>query len=348
MSATLMAKPEKNNIQMKPSRESRSSSPRSTGQQSEGAPHRTTGHEAAIETVAAPPDMLMPESARMSVKQRTIRRQTDAAQTELLTFEQEQAVALRMEQAKSDPLRQREFEQARQTLILANMGLVGSVARRYQCSGFVLEDLVQEGTLGLIQAVDRFDYRAGVRFSTYGLFWIRQAIFKAMAERGRVIRLPSHIHDSLRHLHKTRQRLMDTFGRQATMQELADAEGMTLEQISQLLAAMVVPLSLDSPVGEEQSTSLGELIPAGEAADPLEQVARRSLTPILLEALKILTQQEQDVVIARYGLDGEEPRTLEELSRAWKRGRERLRQIEVLALQKLRRNSRLRSTVIEG
>jgi RNA polymerase primary sigma factor len=269
-------------------------------------------------------------------------RKKESGSTELLDFEQEQALARRMEWAKSQPNRQREYEQARQTFILANIGLVRSVARHYSCAGFVPDDLVQEGTLGLIQAVDRFDYRQGVRFSTYAVAWIKQAIMKAMTDRGRPIRLPSHVHDRWRHLQQTRQTLGQKLGRPVTNEELAHAEKMTVEQVSQLEAAMVAPIELDAPMSKEQSTSWADLIATGDAEDPLLQVTRQSLGPILQQALQILSPQEQDVVIARYVLDGEEPRSLEELSRTWKRGRERLRQIEVQALQKLRRHNHLR------
>lgn len=356
MPATLMVMPENNHIQANFLWDAHAASQTVDSQRENFLPalvsDRTgaAGQPATLPAIpgqeAAPEATLERIADQSTANQRNLYREKETSPKGLLNFEQEQALARRMAATKSHPGRQREYEQARQTFILANMGLVGSIAHRYQCAGFVLEDLVQEGTLGLIQAVDRFDYHQRVRFSTYATWWIKQAILKAIADRGRVIRLPSHIHDRLRHLQQTRQTLGEKFGRTPTMQELAQAEKMTVEQISQLLAATVSPLSLDAPVGEEHSTSLADLIPAGASDDPLAQVMRQSLGPILQQALQILNRQEQDVVIARYGLDGEEPRSLDELSRAWKRGRERLRQIEVQALQKLRRHSHLKSLAL--
>lgn len=259
--------------------------------------------------------------------------------SDLLHFEQEQALGRRL----SQPNTTKDYEQARQTLILANLRLVSTVARKYQSDAFGFDDLMQEGSIGLIQAVDRFEYRLGLRFSTYALWWIKQAILRAMAERGRLIRVPAPVHADLRRLQQARQQLSDRLGRTPTREELIHAVGMTEQKVSLLLSTAMLPTSLDAPVGQEPDTRVADLIPAPDGSDPLQLATSQDTRQVLIQAVQTLSEQEQELLIARFGLNGEEPHTLEELSVILHRSRERLRQMELKALQKLRRQACLRS-----
>ena len=256
----------------------------------------------------------------------------------LLGLEQEQRLGQRMARGRTAQVR----DEARQTFILSNLRLVSSVARRYQNDALSYEDLMQEGTIGLINAVDRYDYTLGLRFSTYALWWIKQAILRALSERGRMIRVPAPVHAELRRLVQMRQRLSEATGHMPTHEELGRALDMPVDKVVLLLKTAQTPLSLDMPVGKEQETRMGDLIPDEERADPLTQVTADDTGETLRRALKTLSPSEQELLIARFGLDGEEPRTLEELSRKMRLSRERLRQTEVKALQKLRRVGLLR------
>jgi RNA polymerase primary sigma factor len=254
---------------------------------------------------------------------------------DLLSAPQEQDLVRRM----AHPRSRAEYEAARQALITANMRLVAFVARRYQRGTLLLEDLVQEGAIGLIQAIDRFDYRQGVRLSTYALWWIRQAILRALSEQGDLIRLPVHVQTSLRRLQQAQQRLSLRLERSPSEEELAQAAGLTEEQVNQLFARSLSVISLETPAGPTQETALGDLIPAPEESDPALQVARNDRGDLLRQALDALSPKEQEIVTWRFGLEGEEPKSLEEVSRACGVSRERVRQMEVRALQKLRRQA---------
>lgn len=258
---------------------------------------------------------------------------------ELLSFAQEQALARQAAEGRSP----QEREQARQKLILANQRLVYKIARQFQNAPISQEDLAQEGMCGLIHAVDNFKYQMRVRFSTYAVLWIRQAIMHALTNQGRLIRMPAHVYDSLRQLQQTRQKLSNQLGRTPSLLELAQELDVPEAKVTQLLAASLLPLSFDAPVGEEQDTRLGDMIEAPDTCDPLQLATQQSVGQSVREALQILTPQEQEILIARYGLNGEEPCTLDELSRIRKSSRERLRQIEMKALHKLRRNTHIKS-----
>ena len=284
------------------------------------------------------PVALSPQARAASTSEGAARTGPQSSGSALLELEQEQRLGWRMAHGRTA----RERDEARQTLILSNRGLVASVACRYQNDALSHEDLVQEGMIGLISAVDRYDYTLGLRFSTYAVWWIKQAISHALAERGRMIRVPAPVHAELRRLLQTRQRLSEVSGRMPTNEELGRALEMTPDKISLLLKTAQTPLSLDMPVGREQDTRMGDLIPDGERADPLMQVTADDTGETLRRALKTLSPSEQELIVARFGLDGEEPRTLEELSRKMRLSRERLRQTEVKALQKLRRVGLLR------
>ncbi len=259
-----------------------------------------------------------------------------AGKVALLTHEQEISLARRMEVARSAW----DVEDAKNTLVLANLRLVASVARRYLGHGLPIEDLMQEGTIGLIRAVERFNYRKGYRFSTYAIWWIRRAISRAIADQARLIRLPVHVTDTLGRINKTRGTLRESLGRMPTRAELAEALKMTEEKLGELLRGAVEPLSLETPIGEEGESRLADLIPAPDAHNPVAEATRGALRDELMAALDELTPREKDVILLRYGLDGDEPRTLEEVGRALDVTRERVRQIESSALAKLRKRGR--------
>lgn len=261
-----------------------------------------------------------------------------AGRVALLTHEEEKALARRM----ANPRSKRDAEDAKNTLILANLRLVASVARRYLGHGLPIEDLMQEGTIGLIRAVERFNYMKGFRFSTYAIWWIRRAISRAIADQARLIRLPVHVTDTLGRINKTRGNLRERLGRMPTRAELAEALTMSEEKLSELLRGVVEPLSLDMPIGEEGESRLADLIPATDAQNPVVEATRTALRDELMIALDELTEREKDVIMLRYGLDGDEPRTLEEVGRALEVTRERVRQIEASALTKLRKRNRTR------
>lgn len=238
---------------------------------------------------------------------------------------------------------------AREALITNNMRLVNSIAQRYLGRGLSLEDLIQEGVIGLIRAVEKFNWRRGFRFSTYATHWIRQAILRAVANSGRSIRLPAYVVDTLARLSRLRSELESTLGRAPTRTELAQSAGLTEARLIEILQGAVDPLSLDAPVGEADSTrSLAEVIPADESAGPSARVFRHAVQEEVSRALKSLTPREQEVLRRRFGLNGYVPQTLEEVGKVLHITRERARQLELQALEKLRGNragARLKETL---
>ncbi len=284
------------------------------------------------------PDELEPVAELEESTQAWLRR---AGKVSLLTHEQEIRIAQSIEIARA---RHNELDErrAKEALILANLRLVASVARRYLGHGMPIEDLMQEGTIGLMRAVERFNYRKGYRFSTYAIWWIRRAISRAIADQARLIRLPVHVTDTLGRINKTRGTLRERLGRMPTRAELASALNMTEEKLSDLIRGAVEPLSLETPIGEEGESRLADLIPAKDEHNPVSEATRGALRDELMAALDELTPREKDVIMLRYGLDGDEPRTLEEVGRALEVTRERVRQIESSALTKLRKRSRNR------
>ncbi|HZP84759.1 MAG TPA: sigma-70 family RNA polymerase sigma factor [Chthonomonadaceae bacterium] len=301
-----------------------------------------------VALVARPPEAAIPDEPEPSLDelepgpseleectQAWLRR---AGRFSLLTHEQEIALARRME----NPRHPQDARDAKDTLVAANLRLVASVARRYLGHGLPIEDLMQEGTIGLIRAVERFNYRKGYRFSTYAIWWIRRAISRAIADQARLIRLPVHVTDTLGRINRARGTLRERLGRAPTRAELAEAVKMSEERLGELLRGAIEPLSLETPIGEEGESRLADLIPASDVHNPVAEATRGALREELMAALDELTERERDVILLRYGLDGDEPRTLEEVGRALEVTRERVRQIESSALAKLRKRSRNR------
>ena len=230
----------------------------------------------------------------------------------------------------------REGDEAHQAFVLANLRLVVSIAKRYQFSGLPLLDLVQEGNLGLIHAVDKFDWRKGFKFSTYATWWIRQAISRGVANSARTIRLPVHANDSVAQLQSARSELEARLRRPATRAELADALGITEERVAECMRFAAAPLSLEEPLGAEQDAELGDLVADPSAASPIELAILATLPREVATLLGSLSDRERLVISLRYGLDGHGPRTLEEVGGHFELTRERIRQIEAKAMAKLR------------
>jgi len=253
-----------------------------------------------------------------------------AGKTSLLTSAQEVRLAKRIEQGDSA---------AREHMVNANVRLVASVARRYMGRGLPLEDLMQEGTIGLLRAVEKYNYRRGYRFSTYATHWIRQAISRGLANQGRSIRLPAHVIDAISRLHRVREQLREDLGRAPTREELAVAAGVTEKKLMQLIRCAAQPVSLEAPITEDGELRVGDLLPAGEESSPAERAFHYRVREEVDIALSALTVRERDVITLRYGLGDDDPLTLEETGRRLSITRERARQIEGKALEKLRHSS---------
>ncbi len=227
-------------------------------------------------------------------------------------------------------------EEARRQLIQANLRLVVSVAKKYIGSSMSFMDLVQEGNIGLMRAVEKFDYRRGNRFSTYATWWIRQAVTRAIAEQSRLIRLPVHLSESITHLRRAIYKLEQSLEREPTPEEIAQALGMSLRKVKRLLQAASQPVSLEQPLNSDREGRIGELL-ADESQDtPIEIAAQRMLQEELVQALNELPERERKVLLMRYGLADGQRRTLEEVGVAFGITRERTRQIEAEALRRLR------------
>ena len=255
----------------------------------------------------------------------------DIGRVPLLSAEEEVELAKRM---------QEDDVAAKKRLSEANLRLVVSIAKRYVGRGMLFLDLIQEGNLGLMKAVEKFDYQKGFKFSTYATWWIRQSITRAIADQARTIRIPVHMVETINKLTRVQRLLLQELGREPTPEEIAEKMGVTEERVREIQKIAQDPVSLETPIGEEEDSHLGDFIEDEKTATPSDSVATTMLKEQLLSVLDTLTPREEKVLRLRYGIDDGKPRTLEEVGREFNVTRERIRQIEAKALRKLRHPSR--------
>jgi RNA polymerase primary sigma factor len=282
-----------------------------------------TGEAAPEEELAIPEGVALDDPVRMYLK--------EIGRVPLLTPEEEVQLAKRVEAGD---------DEAKRRLAEANLRLVVSIAKRYVGRGMLFLDLIQEGNLGLIKAVEKFDYRKGYKFSTYATWWIRQAITRAIADQARTIRIPVHMVETINKLIRVSRQLLQELGREPAAEEIAREMDMSEERVREIMKIAQEPVSLETPIGEEEDSHLGDFIPDEDAPAPADAASFMLLKEQLEEVLETLTPREEKVLRLRFGLDDGRARTLEEVGKVFDVTRERIRQIEAKALRKLRHPSR--------
>ena len=273
--------------------------------------------------MAVPDGVSIEDPVRMYLK--------EIGKVPLLTAEEEKDLAMKMEAGDME---------AKKRLAEANLRLVVSIAKRYVGRGMLFLDLIQEGNLGLIKAVEKFDYRKGYKFSTYATWWIRQAITRAIADQARTIRIPVHMVETINKLIRVQRQLLQELGREPYPEEIAEKMGLPVERVREIQKISQEPVSLETPIGEEEDSHLGDFIQDDNVPVPADAAAFTLLKEQLVEVLSTLTEREQKVLRLRFGLDDGRARTLEEVGKEFSVTRERIRQIEAKALRKLRHPSR--------
>lgn len=276
-----------------------------------------------LNDLSVPPGVKINDPVRMYLK--------EIGRVDLLSGDQEIALAERIEEGD---------EEAKRRLAEANLRLVVSIAKRYVGRGMLFLDLIQEGNMGLIKAVEKFDYRKGFKFSTYATWWIRQAITRAIADQARTIRIPVHMVETINKLIRVQRQLLQDLGREPSPEEIAEDMDLTPEKVREILKIAQEPVSLETPIGEEDDSHLGDFIEDQDATSPSEHAAYELLKEQLEDVLDTLTDREENVLRLRFGLDDGRTRTLEEVGKVFGVTRERIRQIEAKALRKLRHPSR--------
>ncbi len=276
-----------------------------------------------LNDLSVPPGVKINDPVRMYLK--------EIGRVDLLSGEMEIQLAKRIEEGD---------EEAKRRLAEANLRLVVSIAKRYVGRGMLFLDLIQEGNMGLIKAVEKFDYRKGYKFSTYATWWIRQAITRAIADQARTIRIPVHMVETINKLIRVQRQLLQDLGREPSPEEIAEDMDLTPDKVREILKIAQEPVSLETPIGEEDDSHLGDFIEDQDATSPSEHAAYELLKEQLEDVLDTLTDREENVLRLRFGLDDGRTRTLEEVGKVFGVTRERIRQIEAKALRKLRHPSR--------
>ena len=291
--------------------------------QPEAEPAAPEPAEKVEDDLSVPEGISIDDPVRMYLK--------EIGKVPLLTAEEEIEIAKRLETGD---------EEAKKKLSEANLRLVVSIAKRYVGRVMLFLDLIQEGNLGLIKAVEKFDYRKGFKFSTYATWWIRQAITRAIADQARTIRIPVHMVETINKLIRVSRQLLQQYGREPTPEEIAKEMGISESKVREIIKIAQEPVSLETPIGEEEDSHLGDFIPDDDAPAPAEAASFALMKEQLLDVLDTLTPREEKVLRLRFGLDDGRQRTLEEVGKEFNVTRERIRQIEAKALRKLRHPSR--------